>query len=193
MIKTKKDLKYYLERDAIALGKGNKRRPRLFGDEVWKFQILLRKCEYYTNSSKLKKIILAPVYLFKRLKLKKLSLKLGFSIPLNVFEEGLSIAHYGTIVVNSKAKVGKNCRLQECVNIGATNGSSKAPVIGDNVFIGTGAKIIGDIVIANDVAIGANAVVVKSITEPGVTYAGVPAKKISDNNSRSNLCSKLFE
>ena len=91
------------------------------------------------------------------------------------------------------AKVGKNCRIQEGVNIGATNGSNLAPQIGDNVFIGTGAKIIGDITIADDVAIGANAVVVKSITERGCTYAGVPAKKISSNNSHSNLCSKLFE
>ncbi len=105
----------------------------------------------------------------------------------------MSIAHYGTIVVNSAAKVGKNCRIHEGVNIGATNGSAKAPIIGDNVFIGTGAKIIGDITIANDVAIGANAVVVKSIEDSGVTYGGIPAKKISDKNSHSNLSSFLFE
>ena len=123
----------------------------------------------------------------------KYSVKLGFSIPLNVFGPGLSIAHYGTIVVSDAAKVGKNCRLQEGVNIGATNGSAKAPQIGNNVFIGTGAKIIGDITIADDVAIGANAVVVKSITETGVTYGGVPAKKISSNNSHSNLAPQLFE
>ncbi len=193
MISTKKDLKYFLYRDAIALRKSNQKRPHFFGDEVWKFQILLRKCEYHTSFKKIKKFFFAPKIFFTKLKFKKLSLKLGFSIPLNVFEEGLSIAHYGTIVVNSKAKVGKNCRLQECVNIGATNGSNKAPVIGNNAFIGTGAKIIGDITIADDVAIGANAVVVKSILESGVTYGGVPAKKISDNNSHSNLCPLLFE
>jgi serine O-acetyltransferase len=122
----------------------------------------------------------------------KYSVKLGFSIPLNVFGPGLSIAHYGTIVVSDAAKVGKNCRIHEGVNIGATNGSFKAPEIGDNVFIGTGAKIIGDITIADDVAIGANAVVVKSILEKGVTYGGVPAKKISANNSHANLAPKLF-
>ena len=109
-----------------------------------------------------------------------------------MFGPGLSIAHYGTIVVSTAARVGKNCRLHEGVNIGATNGSSRAPQIGDNVFIGTGAKIIGDITIADDVAIGANAVVVKSIQEQGITVGGVPAKKISVNNSHSNLAPQLF-
>ena len=65
--------------------------------------------------------------------------------------------------------------------------------MGDNIFIGTGAKIIGEVTIADDVSIGANAVVVKSITEEGTTWGGVPAKKISNNNSHSNLCSKIFE
>lgn len=142
---------------------------------------------------KSKKYFFAVPIILNKLKYKRLSLKLGFSIPLGVFAEGLSIAHYGTIVVNSAAKVGKNCRIQEGVNIGATNGSTKAPIIGNNVFIGTGAKIIGNITIADDVAIGANAVVVKSITEPGTTWGGVPAKKISSNNSHSNLSPYLFE
>ena len=119
-------------------------------------------------------------------------MKLGFSIPINVFEEGLSIAHYGLLVVNSNAHIGKNCRIQEGVTIGATNGNAAAPRIGNNVFIGSGAKIIGDISIADNVAIGAGSVVVKSITEPSVTYAGIPAKKVSDNDSHSNLAPNLF-
>ena len=192
MITTKAELKYFLLQDAIALG-CNRKKPRLFGDDIWKYQIILRKTEYYTNSFRSNKKYLIFHYIWYKIKLHKYSLKLGFSIPINVFGPGLSIAHYGTIVVNSAAKVGKNCRIQEGVNIGATNGSASAPQIGDNVFIGTGAKIIGDISIANDVAIGANAVVVKSITESGVTYGGVPAKKISSNNSHSNLSSELFE
>ena len=192
MIKTKSDLKYYLQRDAVAL-KRKKKHPGLFGDEIWKFQIILRKAEYYTNSYRNSKKYLFFHCAWYKILLHKYSVKLGFSIPLNVFGPGLSIAHHGTIVVNSAAKVGKNCRLQEGVNIGATNGSNLAPQIGDNVFIGTGAKIIGDVFIADDVAIGANAVVVKSITEKGVTYGGVPAKKISSNDSHSNLAAALFE
>ena len=193
MITTREELNYFLAQDAIALRCDKKKHPKLFADEVWKFQIALRRTEYYHNLYRVSKKQYILLYAWHWFWYHKLSVKLGFSIPLNVFGPGLSIAHYGTIVVSNAAKVGKNCRLQEGVNIGATNGSEKAPQIGDNVFIGTGAKIIGDICIADDVAIGANAVVVKSITEKGVTYAGVPAKKISANNSHSNLAASLFQ
>ena len=190
MITSRKELNYYLSQDALAL-RCKRKRPKLFGDLIWKFQRFLRKTEYFKYMYQKRKYYVFPYFWYKLL-LHKYSVKLGFSIPLNVFGPGLSIAHYGTIVVNDAAKVGKNCRLQEGVNIGATNGSARAPQIGDNVFIGTGAKIIGDITVADDVAIGANAVVVKSITEKGVTYGGIPAKKISSNNSHSNLAPQLF-
>ena len=61
------------------------------------------------------------------------------------------------------------------------------PVIGDNVYIGPGAKLVGGGYIADDVVIGANAVVVGSIEEKGVTVGGIPAKKISNNNSSTHL------
>ena len=192
MINSKVEYNYYLKQDSLALRCEKRKRPNLLGDEIWKFQRVLRWLEYYSNFSKLKKIIFLPKYCLKKIKFKRLSIKLGFSIPLNVFGAGLSIAHYGTIVVNPNARIGKNCRIHEGVNIGATNGDSAAPQIGNNVFIGTGAKIIGNIKIADDVAIGANAVVVKSILESGCTYAGVPAKKVSNNNSHSNLAPTLF-
>ena len=192
MIQTKADYRRYLERDAIALG-CKRKRPKLVGDEVWKFQRILRKKEYHATFSKGKKLLFLLPILLNRSAFRRMSVRLGFSIPPGVFEEGLSIAHYGTIVVTSKAKVGKNCRIQEGVTIGKTNGSQKGPVLGDNVYLGSGAKIIGDVIIADDVAIGANAVVVKSITEPGTTWGGVPARKISDNNSHANLRPALFE
>lgn len=189
MIKTKQDLERYLEQDRRALFVGQRKHPKLFGDEIWKYQILLRKTEYHLNcGSKVSKVL----SYYDRRRLKKAGMRLGFSIPPNVFGPGLSIAHYGTIVVNENSRVGKNCRIQEMVCIGATNGSEKAPVIGDNCFLGTGAKVIGEITIADNVAIGANAVVCKSIEEPGTTWGGVPAKKISENSSRSNLCRNLF-
>ncbi len=190
MIKTKEDLKYYLECDKRALGITRKF-PKIGKnrDVIWRFEILLRKCEYYKNSGSL---INKIIYLFESIKLRKMKLKLGFSIPINVFGPGLSIAHYGTIVVNGNSKVGKNCRIQEGVNLGSTNGNSEAPQLGDNVFIGTGAKLIGDIKIGNNVCIGANAVVTKSFPD-NITIGGVPAKKISDNNSHRMLQRVLRE
>ena len=126
--------------------------------------------------------------LIEKFRFHRLSIKLGFSIPINVFGPGLAIVHYGTIVVANGAKIGANCRIHEGVTIGATNGSSKAAIIGDNVFIGSGAKIIGEVRISSNVAIAANAVVVRDvICENGCTVGGVPAKIISSNNSISNM------
>lgn len=186
MIKSKDDYKFYLEADRVALSRKSKT-PRYFDyDHIWKFQRLLRKTEYYQNC---KKSLLWKLYLlFLKQRYYSLSVKLGFTIPLNVFGPGLSIAHRGTIIINNNTKVGANCRLHACVNIGTKAGfSDLAPNIGDNVFIGPGAKIFGQIEIANGIAIGANAVVNKSFLEPNIAIAGVPAKKINDRGSEGML------
>lgn len=185
MIQNKELLNLYLEMDKRSLGIKSKR-PRLFGDEIWKYQRALRFLEFYTNKS------LSGLDYLKRLVVKiryhSLSIKLGFSIPVNVFGPGLAIVHYGTIVVAPSAIIGKNCRIHEGVTIGSTNGSTKAAIIGDNVFIGSGAKIIGNVKISSNVAIAANAVVTKDVVcENGCTVGGVPAKVISPNNSSSNI------
>jgi serine O-acetyltransferase len=185
MINSKDDLYYYLEADWIALGIDRKK-PKIIGDEIWKYQILLRKIEYYVNS---KKNIITKVYIYYlKYKFRNLGLKLGFSIPFNVFGPGLSIAHSGTIVVNRNAKIGHNCRIHTCVNIGTKAGySDLSPHIGDNVYIGPGAKIFDSIKIADGIAIGANSVVNKSFLEENISIAGVPAKKISDKGSEGLL------
>ena len=116
-------------------------------------------------------------------KFSRLSERYGFTIPLNTFEEGLSIMHRGTILVNGFARIGKNCRINVDVVIGTKLGfADKAPQLGDNCFIGPGAKIFGDIKIGNNVAIGANAVVTKDIPD-NVAVAGVPAKIINSNGT----------
>ena len=85
--------------------------------------------------------------------------------------------------MNPNAKIGKNCRIHVGVNIGSAADSDETPVIGDNVYIGPGAKIFGGIVIGNNTVIGANAVVNKSFPEGGVTIGGIPAKIISAKSS----------
>ena len=181
MIQSKEDYRFYLEADRIALGR-DRRRPTTY-DGVWKFQRLLRKLEYYNNCKNGRACRIHKRYLKFRFYL--LSALLGYSIPPNVFGAGLSIAHPGTIVVNAGSKVGENCRLHVCVNIGTEAGrADKAPKIGNNVYIGPGAKIFGEIEISDDVAIGANAVVDKSVTESAVSIAGVPARKINAEGSR---------
>jgi serine O-acetyltransferase len=191
IIQSKSDLRYFLHRDKVALGKTNARFPLPVKDVIWKYEILLRKTEFYKNSRK--GLIGSIMYAFYAIRKKNLGNRLGFSVPENVFGPGLSIGHVSPIVVNSQAKVGCNCRLNDSVTIGATNGSSKAPVLGDNCFIGSGARLIGDISIADDVAVGAGAVVVKTIDEANTTWGGVPARKISSNGSQSNLNAALFD
>ena len=135
----------------------------------------LRRVEWHYNSGVWYHKLL---FLFAYHRYRKISIKTGFSIPKNVCGLGLSIPHYGSIVINANCRIGENCRIQNNVNIGATGGSSKAPKIGNNVYIGPGAVIYGDIEVADNCYIGANAVVNKSFTEPYSVIAGVPAKVI---------------
>ena len=190
MIHSKEELREFIKWDGKAQGRKNVT-PGIFGDEIWKFQITMRKLDYY-HYLKSHNAFSFILYAYYRYRYHCLSVKLGFSIPYDVCGKGLAIPHYGCVVINHAAQIGDNCRILDGVNIGATNGTDKAPQIGNNVFIASGAKIIGDIKIADDVAIGANAVVIRSITEPGTTWAGVPARKISNNSSRSNLNNDLF-
>lgn len=173
MISTKLELKRYVQQDADQLKRASIK-ANFFGDECWKFQLLLRKTEYHHNSNNLINKVLYPFY---KLRLHKLSIKLGFSISLNCFGPGLQIMHRGTIVINDKVKVGENCRIHVCVNIGEGS-KGKAPTLGDGVYIGPGTKIFGDVSIADNVVIGANAVVNKSIDQPGISIGGIPAKPL---------------
>lgn len=188
VIKSKEEYTYYCKQDKLALGI-KARFPSIFGDEIWKFEIVLRKLEYLYNC---KPFMYKVRVLWNRFRKHRLAMKCcGFQIPCNVFGPGLAIVHYGSVVVSSGAKVGKNCRIHEGVTIGATNHERKAAQIGDNCFIGTGAKIIGDISIGDNVSVGAGAVVVNSF-DGDITIAGVPARIISNNTSRLNMNIELL-
>ena len=118
--------------------------------------------------------------------------KLGMVLNIDVFGPGLRIAHPYGIVVSGKARIGSNCLLYQCVTIGINENEIGAPVIGDNVVIGSGAKIIGSVKITNDVCIGANAVVVKDILCPQTTWGGVPARQLSKFGGKRFLSRYLF-
>jgi len=182
MIRSRQDYLAYLEADRIALGRGRPGlRVRLLQllapDYILEFERLLRTLEYHRNVG-CRTALGRLRYLCLRLKYRRLSLKLGFTIPENVFGPGLAIVHYGTIVVNENARVGANCRIHPDTNIGASAGSDRAPRIGDNVYIAPGVKVFGDVTVASNTAIGANAVVADSFLEEGTMLAGVPARRI---------------
>lgn len=185
MIKNREDYFNYKAQDKIALGikdEGlfiNLLKPK----PIWRFQKLMRKLEFYSNC---KSGVLGKFMTYwLKYKYHNLGLKLGFSIPINVFGPGLVIVHYGTIVINPNTKVGKNCRIHACTNIGTSGGTAKAPSMGDNIYIGPGVKIFGDIRIADNIAISANSVVNKSFLKSDMVIGGVPAKELKSIDIRN--------
>lgn len=170
MIKNRADYKEYLSQELSRRVKN-----RIFCSPQDKFIKSLRRVEYHYNSKGLWHKIM---FLFAYFHYRRWSMKSGISISKNCFEKGLSLPHFGSIVVSAACKAGKNCRIQNNVNIGASMGSKKAPKIGDNVYIGPGAVLFGDIEIADNCWIGANAVVNKSFLEPYTVIAGVPGKVV---------------
>lgn len=167
MIQSKQDYKRYLLEDMRHMFNSKPSVFQKMKNRIWKYQRLLRKCEYLRNVSKMPSPYMNPIYLISKFRLNRLSVLLGFTISENCFAEGLSIAHYGSIIVNPNAVIGKNCRIHSGVNIGSSATDDGCPVIGDNVYIGPGAKIFGQITIGNNTVIGANAVVNKSFPEGG--------------------------
>ncbi|KFC39650.1 serine acetyltransferase [Elizabethkingia anophelis] len=148
-------------------------------EQYWlrRFVKTLRKEEYYTfhNPNKILK------YYYQRRK-NILGRQLGFFIPAGCFGPGLKIYHYGSIIVNPKSKIGKNCTIHGNCCIGSKGIlPDDSPIIGDNVDIGQGAQILGRITIADGVRIGAGSIVTKSVFEENVTIVGIPAKIISKN------------
>ena len=85
---------------------------------------------------------------------------------------------HGGIIINDNAIIGDNVKFHGHNCIGNNGKNNKAPKIGNNVDIGIGSVIIGNISIANNIIIGANSIVTKSFDEEGITILGNPAQKI---------------
>jgi serine O-acetyltransferase len=100
----------------------------------------------------------------------------GIELPCEVeIGRNFTIDHFGGIIVSGYAKLGDNCRIRNGVVIGLRRVEEKvAPVIGNNVDIGAGAKLLGSIRIGDNSLIGANAVVLCDVP-PNSIAAGVPA------------------
>jgi serine O-acetyltransferase len=114
--------------------------------------------------------------LAKGIILRKLFKSYGIDIaPGGDIAGGLYIAHPVGCVIHAK-KIGRNCSIIAGVTIGMRN-EWAFPVIGDNVFIGAGARILGEITIGDGAVIGANAVVIKDVP-PGATVVGIPARVV---------------
>lgn len=136
---------------------------------IWKYMTFLRREE--AARSKL------TAYFWRRKK-NNLGSRLGLQIYAGTCARGLHIWHYGSVIISGDAVVGENCTIHGQACIGSDGASDAAPVLGKNVDIGVGAKIIGGVTLADNIRIGAGAVVVKSCETPGATLVGVPARKV---------------
>lgn len=180
MIRTKEDLRRYLKQDAAGYPVQTTSLTRrlkwnLYSDPgsdtkyIWLYVKTLRLLEYHINN----KNRLGMIYYSWRLR--RLGYKTGFQIPPNVCGAGLRVFHYGSIIINDKTFIGSDATLYPEVLIGHKTPGQPAPTIGNNVFIGSGAKVIGDIHIGNNVTIAPNAVVVSNVPD-NVVVGGIPSK-----------------
>lgn len=138
---------------------------------IWRYIKTLRLVEYYEYIKENNKLYL-PLYIFHLMKLRKYSHITGLQIPPNVIGKGLTIWHWGPIIINSATVIGVNCTLYPGVLIGHKIPGGGSAVIGDNVFIGSGAKIIGHVRIGNNVVIGQNCVITKDIPDNTIVVCG---------------------
>jgi serine O-acetyltransferase len=144
---------------------------------------------YFSGKRTVIKLPLKFIYLF----LYKILVEFifGLYVPAECqIGKGLYIGGFCGLVINPATKIGDHCTLGHGVVIGtAADGTPRAPILGNNVFIGAGAAVLGGIEIGDNVRIGANAVVVKSFPD-AVTIAGVPAvivSKISHDYAEKSL------
>lgn len=183
MIRSKKELKEYIDADNHWFHTENVKGKVV---EVYasyptrylkKFLYYLRMQEYYINTANGSKIK-GLMGLFYERKKNRLGVKLGIEIGPNCFGKGLSIYHIGSIIVNPAVRAGENCKLHGNNCIGNNGKTQEVPILGNNVDIGYGAVLIGNIKIGNDITIGSNAVVNRSFIEKSSVIVGVPARRV---------------
>lgn len=178
------DLKSYVQADFRSRGQ----RLSLWvilADPVARFTLVMRLYEFVLNTCKPRPIERAVLIWLRRL-----SVKLGFSLGPNVFGPGVAIVHYGLLIIDPTTRIGKNCRIHMGTHIGGAaqfvppeETHKYSPRIGDNVYLGPGCKLYGPIVIGDDCVVGANAVVTRSFTQKGLVLVGVPARVIASGST----------
>ncbi|MCW3160416.1 serine O-acetyltransferase [Chryseobacterium oryctis] len=153
--------------------------------EIWKkclnpnlhFIYIFRKAQKYRKTSVLN--------VFWKFVLRHYQIKYGYQIyPETEIGEGFYLGHWGSLVINPKAKIGKNCNIAQGVTIGQQNrGKNQGfPIIEDEVWIGTNAVIVGGISIGTNSLIAPNSYVNFDVPANSIVV-GNPAKVYPSNNA----------
>jgi serine O-acetyltransferase len=144
----------------------------LIHNPAFRFTYFFRKASQQKTHS--------PLRFFYKILHRRYLYKFGFQIPLNTkIGKGLYIAHFGNVVVHADAILGDNCNLTHGITIGRTNRGRRkgCPTIGNRVWVGTGAVIVGKIIVGDNVLIAPNAYVNFDVP-PNSIVLGNPAKII---------------
>ena len=180
MIKTKKQLKEYIRADSSRYEKSRRRfkiLSFLYGDESYSTLRLLyfwRKTEYFYNTLDKKKPWSIILLCFNFFIYRQLQIKNRIILPLNVIGPGLYIPHrVGGVIINA-LQIGRNFTISSGCVVGKKNTEEQKPIIGNDVECCIGAKIIGKVVIGNNVVIAPNSVVIKDVPD-NVIVSGVPS------------------
>ena len=150
----------------------------------YKYTWWIRSCAYLRQQPVLR-VFFPIAWLINRHQQIRFGIGISYKTSIG---PGLYIGHEGGIVVSELAVIGKNCNLSHQVTIDVSRRGQRAgvPVIGDNVYIGPGAKLFGAIVVGDNAAIGANCVVTRDVPENGVVV-GVPGQVISYEGSQGYI------
>ena len=143
--------------------------------EIYRFICALRKAEFYKTRNKL-----MYVHYLRESNLR--GNRLGYFIAPGVLGKGVRLFHRGGVIINSNSVIGDGCLFHGDNCVGNNGMDNRCPVLGKRVELGIGAKVIGKVELADDIRVGANAVVTKSFLEPGITIAGVPAARVDKSN-----------
>lgn len=121
-------------------------------------------------------LVRKPFSVIYKILFKFIQIITGIELPCEVnIGKGFVIDHFGGIVVSGYASFGTNCRIRNGVVVGLRHVENLcAPQIGNDVDIGAGAKVLGEIRIGNNVQIGANAVVLCDVPDDSIAV-GIPA------------------
>ena len=184
--------KYLIEQDLLRYGRVRNFGLRTFLKYVFievipgiKFSIIFRLCQHYRYKNKI-------VLYFFFVWLRRLKYRYGFDISYRTkIGKGLYIGHFGGIVIHGDTEIGENCNLSQGMTIGVLNRGKNAgiPKIGNRVFIGPSAVILGNITIGNDVLVGANALVTFDVPDNAVVAA--PASQIISQKGSAGYVDNL--
>lgn len=142
-------------------------------DSVWKRWLFVK----YMRKAQFSSGLLSLWYTRKK---NIIGNQLGFEIVGTNIGCGLTLYHNGPIVINSKSVIGKGVKFHGDNCVGNNGKSEEYPIIGNNVDVGVGAKILGGIRIAEGVKIGAGAIVLSDITQSNCTVVGIPAHMVDN-------------